>query len=192
MPRCPRCLLPCLAAAGPACPYGCACRGLTVRTGGAGGGQVGAWMAADRRLVSLQHQDGAHVGQRRHLQDGLLPAQRRPPAVLRVRPAAGAGGPGHPGTGLRLRPPPPEASPPRGTPRQRQGPLRWRWDTDAWPPPWALAQAPVVPAWPRGCPGHRDLDQLCGSRVGCQGPGGQHSCSTPRTSVSGHETPGLG
>ncbi|XP_033034349.1 solute carrier family 66 member 2 isoform X2 [Trachypithecus francoisi] len=71
-----------------------------------------------------EHQDGAHVDQWRRLQDGLLPAEGRTSAVLCVRPAAGAGGPGHPGAGLRLCPPPPEAGAARCAPCWHQGPLR--------------------------------------------------------------------
>ena len=66
--------------------------------------------------MSLQHQDGPHVDEWRHLQDGLLPAERGAPAVLGVRAAAGAGGLGHPGAGLRVHPLPSEASPPHSPP----------------------------------------------------------------------------
>uniref|UniRef100_I3LM62 Solute carrier family 66 member 2 n=1 Tax=Sus scrofa TaxID=9823 RepID=I3LM62_PIG len=70
------------------------------------------------------HQDGPHVDEWRHLQDGVLPAEWGAPTVLSVRPAAGAGGPGHPGPGLRIHPPPPEARTPCHAPCQCQGPLR--------------------------------------------------------------------
>lgn len=83
-----------------------------------------SWVNTDSPFLFLQPQDGAHVDEWGHLQDGLLLAQRRTSAVLSLWSTTGHGGPGHPGAGLCLCSPPPEASSPCSAPCQCQGSLR--------------------------------------------------------------------
>ena len=75
-------------------------------------------------VLSRQHQDGVHVDERGHVQDGLLPTDPGAGAVLDLRPAASVRGLRHPLPSLLLQPLPAEARFPRGSPDQCQGALR--------------------------------------------------------------------